>query len=136
MAPSESQKRASLKWDKENMIVLGCKVKRTQATSFKSYCAERGLTSNTALKDYVLGCIGEGESPQEAIGGPTADTAVGGGILSSDTLKAALRAAEATGETVPVFIARAVETQAQRDKASLTLGLNPTKKAPDKKSEA
>lgn len=136
MAPSESQKRASLKWDKENMIVLGCKVKRTQAAAFKSYCAERGQTSNTALKDYVLGCIGEGESPQEATGGSTAAPAGGGGILSPDTLKAAQRAAEATGETVPVFIARAVETQAQRDKTSLTLGLNPTKKAPDKKSEA
>lgn len=136
MAPSESQKRASLKWDKENMIVLGCKVKRTQATAFKSYCAERGLTSNTALKDYVLGCIGEGESQQEAIGGPTAAQAGGGGILSSDTLKAAQRAAEATGETVPAFIARAVETQVQRDSASLTLGLNPAEKAPDKKSGA
>lgn len=137
MAPSESQKRASLKWDKENMIVLGCKVKRTQATAFKSYCAERGLTSNTALKDYVLGCIGEGENSQAAIEGPTAAQAGGGGILlSSDTLKAAQRAAEATGETVPAFIARAVETQVQRDSASLTLGLNPAEKAPDKKSGA
>ena len=57
-------------------------------------------------------------------------------ILSSDTLKAAQRAAEATGETVPAFIARAVETQVQRDSASLTLGLNPAEKAPDKKSGA
>lgn len=136
MAVSEAKKKANAKWDSENMATLACKVKRTQAAAFKSYCAERGLTSNTALKDYVLGCIGEGEGPQEATGGSTAAPAGGGGILSPDTLKAALRAAEATGETVPVFIAREVETQAQRDKASLTLGLNPTKKAPDKKSEA
>lgn len=65
MAPSESQKRASLKWDKENMIVLGCKVKRTQAAAFKSYCAERGKTSNTVLKDYVLDCIGESDEQDE-----------------------------------------------------------------------
>lgn len=136
MAPSESQKRASLKWDKENMVVLSCKMKRPQAEAFKAHCEAQGKTSNTVLKDYVLGCIGEGEGPQEAPGGPTAAPAGGGGILSPDTLKAAQRAAEATGEGVPQFIARAVETQAQRDKASLTLGLNPTKKAPDKKSEA
>ena len=51
MAPSESQKRASLKWDKENMIVLGCKVKRK--------------TSNTVLKEYVLDCIGESDDQEE-----------------------------------------------------------------------
>lgn len=136
MAPSESQKRASLKWDKENMIVLGCKVKRTQAAAFKSYCAERGQTSNTALKDYVLGCIGEQESPQEATGGPTAAPAGGGGILSPDTLKAAQKAAEATGEAIPQFMSRAVEEQVKRDKNSWLLGINPAKKAPDKKSEA
>ena len=118
MAPSESQKRASLKWDKENMIVLGCKVKRTQATAFKSYCAERGLTSNTALKDYVLGCIGEGENSQAAIEGPTAAQAGGGGILSSDTLKAAQRAAEAQGESTTGFINRAIDETMERDKAS------------------
>ena len=35
-------------------------------------------------------------------------------------------AAEAAGEAVPVFVARAVETQAQRDEASLKLGINPS----------
>lgn len=136
MAVSEAKKKANAKWDSENMATLACKVKRMQAAAFKSYCAERGLTSNTALKDYVLGCIGERESPQEATGGPTAAPAGGGGILSPDTLKAAQSAAEATGEGVPQFIARAVETQAQRDKSSLSLGFNPAKKAPDRKSEA
>lgn len=38
--------------------------------------------------------------------------------LPSDTLKAAREAAEASGEALPVFIGRAVETQAQRDKLS------------------
>jgi len=121
MAPSESQKRASLKWDKENMAVLSCKVKRTQAAAFKSYCAERGQTSNTALKDYVLGCIGEHDSPQDAAGGPTTAPAGGGGILSilsPETIDVAQEAAEAAGEALPQFVTRAVETQAQRDKVT------------------
>lgn len=45
--------------------------------------------------------------------------------LSPDTLEAALQAAEATGEVVSDFIARAVETQTQRDQISLRMGISP-----------
>ena len=57
MAPSESQKKASLKWDKENMTTLGCKVKKEEAVAFKEYCNDCGKTSNTVLKEYVQDCI-------------------------------------------------------------------------------
>lgn len=60
--------------------------------------------------------------PQEAAGA----AAVAGGIsLSPDALESAQAAAEATGEAPAVFIARAIETQAKRDKSSLKLGINP-----------
>ncbi len=114
MAPRESQKRASLKWDKENMSVVGCKVKKVQASAFKAYCETQGSTSNTVLKDFVLGCIGE----QEPGTAPA-------GVLPPTTLAAAQAAAEATGEAVPQFLARAVDAQAQRDKSSLASGINP-----------
>mgnify|MGYP001037760575 CR=1 FL=1 len=68
MAPSESQKRASLKWDKENMITLGCKIKRSQAEKFKSYCTGQGMTSNEVLRAFVLDCIGEGDTPGGYLG--------------------------------------------------------------------
>lgn len=61
MAPSESQKRASLKWDKENMATLGCKIKKEQAEKFKAYCKDQGKTSNAVLREYVLDCIDEKE---------------------------------------------------------------------------
>ena len=32
---SDAQKKASAKWDKENMVVLACKVKRETAEQFK-----------------------------------------------------------------------------------------------------
>lgn len=54
-----------------------------------------------------------------------------GATLHPTTIKAAREAAEAAGEELPVFVARAVETQAQRD--SITRKM---KKAPDEKSEA
>lgn len=62
MAPSDAQKKASLKWDKENMSTIGCKVKKEHAEKFKAYCIERGKTSNAVLREYVLDCIGEKEA--------------------------------------------------------------------------
>lgn len=62
MAPSESQKRASAKWDSENMSTIGCKLKKEHAAKFKEYCAERGKTSNAVLREYVFECIGEKET--------------------------------------------------------------------------
>lgn len=59
MAPTEAQKRASAKWDGENMATLGCKIKKGQAEAFKAYCAGHGKTSNAVLREYVLECIGE-----------------------------------------------------------------------------
>ena len=63
------------------------------------------------------------DRPQEAAGQPA-----GAGVVSSvpfETLEVAQRAAEVTGEAVGEFLARAVDTQAQRDKSSLELGINP-----------
>lgn len=119
MAPRESQKKASLKWDKENMTVLSCKIRKPQAVAFKAYCENQGSTSNTVLKDFVLGCIGEQETLSQA--GESAP----GVPLSPEDVKTAQEAAESTGETVPQFVGRAVQTQAQQDKASLSLGINP-----------
>lgn len=61
MAPSEAQKRASAKYQKENVASLACRVKKDQAEKFKDYCRRQGKTSNAVLRDYVLGCIGEDE---------------------------------------------------------------------------
>lgn len=106
------------------MTTLGCSIKREQAAKFKDSCQAQGKTANAALRDYVLGCIGE-EGPQEPAGDPTMAPAGGGGLLSPDTLKAAQRAAEATGETPAQFIARAIVSQIRRDETSRRLGLNP-----------
>lgn len=64
MPISEAKKKANARWDSENMATLSCKVKKTQAAKFKSYCETQGKTSNTVLREYVLGCIGE-ESPKD-----------------------------------------------------------------------
>ena len=45
--------------------------------------------------------------------------------VSLDTLKTAQRAAGATGESVPDFVARAVEGQEKRDKSLLSMEVEP-----------
>ena len=54
---------------------------------------------------------------------------VGGGVfIPPDTLERAQQAAEATGEAIADFLARAVETQAKRDRSSLAMGISPATK--------
>lgn len=50
---TEARKRANAKWDKENMVVLACKVKRETAEQFKAACAAHGTTSNAVLQQAV-----------------------------------------------------------------------------------
>ena len=61
MSPTEAQKRASAKYQKENIASLACRVKKEQAERFKELCAVQGTTSNAVLKEFVLAYIGEAE---------------------------------------------------------------------------
>lgn len=48
------------------MATLACKIKKSQAEKFKSYCSSIGKTSNAVIRDYVLDCIGENDDQQPA----------------------------------------------------------------------
>ena len=61
LAPSDAQKKASAKYQKENIASLACRVKKDQADQFKEYFAAKGKTSNAVLREYVLDCIGAKE---------------------------------------------------------------------------
>lgn len=66
MAPSEAQKKASAKYQKENIASLACRVKKEQADKFKAYCKAQGTTSNAVLREYVLSCIDDSEQDKVA----------------------------------------------------------------------
>ena len=51
----EVHKRNNVKWDRENMRSLTCRLRREQADVFKAYCAENNTTPGRLLKEYVLG---------------------------------------------------------------------------------
>ena len=58
---TEARKRANAKWDKENMVVLACKVKRETAEQFKAACAAQGTTSNAVLQQAVKAYLEQGQ---------------------------------------------------------------------------
>jgi len=65
MPVSEAQKRASLKYNKEHMATLGCKVRKQEAIAFKAYAARLGKTANTLLREFVLDSLIANEKEAE-----------------------------------------------------------------------
>ena len=64
------------------------------------------------MNQYIIGAIDSRISGNQAPQGTSGER----DILTPETLKTAQEAAQMAGETVPAFIGRAVEVQAQRDK--------------------
>lgn len=62
---TKARKRANAKWDKENMVVLACKVKREMAEQFKAACAAQGTTSNAVLQQAVKAFLDEHPAPEQ-----------------------------------------------------------------------
>lgn len=65
MAPTDAQKRASDKYNRQHMATLGCKVTKEQAQAFKDHCQSKGSTANKVLRDFVLDSIGSNKPAPE-----------------------------------------------------------------------
>ena len=118
MAVSKSQQKAVHKYVKANYDRMELTVPKGQKDTIKTHASTRGESVNGFIGRAILEAMARdsGGTPSETAGKPAETAEGGGGIpVSPDTLEAAQRAAEAAGEAVPVFVARAVETQAQRD---------------------
>ena len=104
MAVSKSQQKAVHKYVKANYDRMELTVPKGRKDTIKARADAQGQSVNA----YINAAI-EGRMAQEDMGEAS------GISLPPSTIKAAQEAAKAAGEAVPVFIARAVETQAQRD---------------------
>lgn len=133
MAVSEARKKANAKWDAANMATLAVRVKKDMADQFRAYCAAKGVTVNTELRDYVQSCICG--APGTPIGGGGYGSsctdvktieAYGAGqnkpVITPAALCAAQNAAKLANEELPVFIERAVTSEAKRDEGRRRLG--------------
>lgn len=119
---TEGVKESNRKWDAANLDRLSVAAPKGTKARWKAAAEERGQSLNQFIVDAVEADMVSPDSAQER---PQA----GGLQLPTEALKTAQEAAEATGEAVSQFMERAVTTQAERDKKSLRLGINPAEKA-------
>lgn len=110
MSTSKAQQKAQNKWIAKAYDRINLTVPKGRKEEIQTFAAQTGKSVN----GFINRAIGEamGESPQRPAGAPQGE----GAILTPATLKTAVEAAQNAGETVSVFVGRAVETQAQRDK--------------------
>ena len=106
MAVSKAQQKAVNKYMAANYDRINLTVAKGQRDTIKAHAETRSESVNSFINRAIQ------EAIERDAGGPQEARAVS---LPHDTLKAAQQAAEAAGEAVPVFVARAVETQARRD---------------------
>ena len=120
---TEAQRQSAKKWDAVNLDRLSLALPKGSRETIKAHAAALGESTNAFIK-RAIDCQMERDgvgSPQGAAGQPIGN----GCILSPLALQTAQETAQSTGETVSQFIERAVSIQAERDKSSLCLGLNP-----------
>lgn len=94
-------KRASNnRWDKENMTILACKVRKDYADTVKQQASKRGTSVNAVLLNAVSDFMGESEYDEIEISfDPKEDN------FTYDQIKAA---ADASGESVNAWIIEAI----------------------------
>lgn len=113
---SDALKKAQQKY-MERFAVARIRMERGKYEAVQEYAEKRGKSVNALvvdLLDQTISCTTAGAAP-EAAGGPQGARVVS---LPSKTIEAAQQAAKAAGETVPVFIDRAIEETADRDALS------------------
>ena len=128
---SEAQKKATREYLK-GLDEIRVRAKKGTKAKWKAAAEARGQSLNQFIVDAVEA---ETESPamapERAVEGrvppvgipvyPGVENAVREASITERTQKTAEEAAEATGETLPDFIERAVATQAERDKLARKL---------------
>lgn len=117
MPASKAQQRAVTKYVKNRYDRFGLTMPKGRLDGIKAAAAAQGESVNAFINRAIDHEMGR-DASDSPIKAPVTLPGVGAVSLPSDALKAAREAAEASGEALPVFIGRAVETQAQRDKLS------------------
>lgn len=55
--PTDAQRRARDKWDRENMAHVGCKIRRDVAEEFKAAAEVNGTTPSSLIRAWIDGYI-------------------------------------------------------------------------------
>ena len=121
MAVSKAQQKAQNKWIAKAYDRVNLTLPKGQKDILRDHAAARGESVNGFIGRAIAETMERDSSGTASeIAGKRPESAAGAGVVSlpSETLEAAQRAADAAGEGLSQFVARAVEIQAQRDKAA------------------
>lgn len=126
MAISKAQQKATNKYIDKAYDRINLTVQKGQKQALKAHAEVRGESVNGFINRAILetmerdnGCISPSPAPQASA------VTVSGQCpqpLTDTARKAAVEASEASGEELPVFVERAIITQAKRDKLGRSLG--------------
>lgn len=61
MPVSRAKRASNNKWDKENMKIVACKIRKDDAEAFKQYAEDNNTTPNALLRNYIYNCLGKDE---------------------------------------------------------------------------
>ena len=128
---SEAQKKSARKWGAANLDRISVAAPKGTKERWKSAATAHDKSLNQLIVEAV-----DHQISQDCDRGPCETQQTGGISLHPEALQTAQNAAQKAGETVSQFVERAVETQAQRDEASLKLGINPSAGGKLEKKEA
>ena len=117
-ASTRAQNRYIAKtYDRINLTVAKGQKENIQAHAAAHSESVNGFIGRAIMETMARDGAGDLQEATETVAGAVS--------LPFDTMEAAQKAAEATGENIVGFIIRAVNTQAQRYKSSLKAGYQP-----------
>lgn len=122
MAVSKAQQKATNKYIDKAYDRINLTVQKGQKQALKAHSEVRGESVNGFINRAILetmerdnGCMSPPQASDVAVSASQAYQ------LTDTARKAAVEASEATGEALPVFVERAIITQAKRDKLARSL---------------
>ena len=119
---TEAQKRAHRKY-MEKFVEVKVRMTPERRSAVQAHAEAQGESTTGFINRAIVNQIAADNGVQI---GAVAAQEWQQAALPPETVEAAQRAAEATGEATQDFIRRAVDTQAQRDANALRLGINPS----------
>ena len=124
MAVSKAQQKAVTKYVKAKYDRFGLTMAKGHLDEIKAHAEAQSESVNGFINRAIDQTMGQdrNKAPSEGVQA-LPETVVS---LSPPALQTAQEAAQSVGETVSQFIERAVSVQAQRDRSSLAMGINPT----------
>lgn len=63
----QSRKEKHISYDQQHFSVLGCKLPRETADSFRAYCRSQGKTVSGMLSEFVKACLSETSGRHDAL---------------------------------------------------------------------